>query len=560
VTRLQHIICTPATLLGLMVLLGTVSGPLAAQDARRDDDNNRAYRATGPTTPTRPGGRTDEAASGGVGLAIDEGATDGIPDPSRDPSNVDEDGAPRPPNRPGQRPVILDGDLSYPREPTQPLDGVIDTGVEAPLPDGTDPTAWDTRPKEDLDLFENPPAGYDPLLFQIEDISPILDRRPRRLFRLEPYDPVGIRVGSFVLFPELTTGFLADSNVLSSNRGESDMALEFAPSARFVSDWNVHALEFNASSTLSFYDEFDSEDDRGYRFEARGRLDFTRRTNLQGIVSREQAQEDRSAINANNLPDRTDVTTQTAELALNHRFNRLSLRLRGGFTRNDYSDVTTGSITAVNDERDRDEWRQSLRASWEFKPDLSVFGEVEFDQRSFGAASQGDNIKRDSNGQRYRIGLDFGDIGRILRGEISVGYGVEKPDDNRLNQIEAFLFDANAAWRVTELTTLLLNGRTALDENTANLSGGIVTHAIGLEARHAFRRHVIGTAGVAYSTRDYDNDALEEDEWRGSLGLEYFLNREMVVFSTYEHTDFSSSNPGSSFNKDEFRLGLRLRR
>jgi len=63
------------------------------------------------------------------------------------------------------------------------------------------PTVVDTRPREDIDVFENPPAGFDPLLFQIEDLDPIRSNRATtRLFRLEPYDPVGIQVGSFVLF------------------------------------------------------------------------------------------------------------------------------------------------------------------------------------------------------------------------------------------------------------------------------------------------------------------------------------------------------------------------
>lgn len=564
VTRLQPLSCLISVLVVAFATAepwaGLLAGPAAAQDADDRDATLRAPRATGPTLPSRTNGRLQEEASGSAGLAIDEDGGDGIPDPARDPEQRDADGSQPPANRPGQRRIIADGDLSYPREPSQPLDGVIDTGIEEPLTDGVDPTEFDTRPQEDLDLFENPPAGYDPLLFQIEDISPILDRRPRRLFRLEPYDPVGIRAGSFVLFPEAETNFFGDTNILSSPSPESDVAFEFNPRLRAVSDWNVHALEFNASSTLSFFNEFDTEDDRFYELEARGRLDFTRRTNLQAIVSRGYAQEDRSAINANNLTERTDVTSDRAAATLNHRFNRLSLRFRGGFNQTDYSDLTSGGVTFSNSERDRDEWEQAVRATWEFKPTLSVFSEAEFNQRDYGATAQADNIRRDSNGQRYRVGLDFGDTGQILRGEVSVGYGIQENENSRLNDVDAFLFDANAAWRVSELTTLLLSGRTAFDENTARLSGGIVTHAFGLEARHAFRRHLIGSAGINYSTRGYDNQDLDEHEWQGSLGVEYFLNRNAIVFSNYLHTDFNSTSPGSSFTSDEFRVGLRVRR
>jgi hypothetical protein len=81
---------------------------------------------------------------------------------------------------------------------------------------------------EEAQLFqnvENPPAGFDPLLFQIEDIDPLrTDRRTRRLFQIEPYDPIGVRIGSFVYFPELEVAGLATSNVLRQSPSNSDAA------------------------------------------------------------------------------------------------------------------------------------------------------------------------------------------------------------------------------------------------------------------------------------------------------------------------------------------------
>jgi len=367
-------------------------------------------------------------------------------------------------------------------------------------------------------------------------------------------------VGSFVLFPEVETGLRWNSNVLSSPNAESDVSYTVDPSARLVSDWSRHALEFNAQATLSFFNEFQTEDDRGYFVEARGRLDFTRRSNLQGLVSHSIAQESRSAIDASNAPDRTDVETQRAALTFNHRFNRLTVQLRGSVETRDFSDDITGGVITRNDDRDSEEWEQAVRATWEFKPTLSAFTEVGLVQRSFGAPAQSDNIRRDSTGERYRVGLDFGDTGSYFRGEISVGYGIERPDAGTLNEVEAFLFDANASYRFNELTTFLLNARSDIDDTTNAGSAGVITHFVGLEARHAFRRNLIGNVGASISTREFDNTTLEESEWRMGAGLEYFMNRNMVLFSNYEHTDFDSNSPGSSFVDDEFRIGIRLRR
>ena len=566
-TGSQHICRNIAALCASLVAAGVFSaapGPVTQAYAQgvqdlQDPNLRGAGRSTLPSQPSRPG--SGRPVDTGAALATEQSPAIQAQDSSFEPVDDSLEIEPRPRIRPGQRPVVRDGDLSYPREPQQPRDGQITVGEPTPILDGSDPTTNDTRAPEDLLLFENPPAGFDPLLFQIEDIEPIRDnRRPRRLFRFEPYDPVGIKVGSFVLFPEVETGLRWDSNVLSSPIPDSDIAYTFVPSARLVSNWSRHALEFNTSATLSYFSEFDSENETGYRVEGRGRLDFTRRSNLQALISHEIAQESRSAIDASSAPDRTNVETQRAALTFNHRFNRLTMQFRGSIETRDFGDETFGGVVNRNDDRDSDEWEQAVRATWEFKPTLSTFAEVGFVQREFGAPAQSDNIQRDSTGERYRVGIDFGDTGEIVRGEISVGYGIERPDVAQLNDVEAFLFDANASWRITELTTLLLNARSDIEETTTTASGGVVTHFIGLEARHAFRRYLIGSAESSISTRDFDNTTLEESEWKAGVGLEYFMNRNMVLFGNYEHTDFDANTPGSSFTSDEIRVGLRLRR
>ena len=234
---------------GVLVLAGLAmpQGPSLAQE-----ESGQIY-PTGPSVAQRERGLTrplddDTETAPDIAPIIPED------DPTRDPHErdpLDLDPAS------GQRPVVRDGDLSWPPEPRAPVDGIIENPEPVPVRDGVDPLSIDTRPKEDIDAFESPPAGYDPLLFQIEDLPPIEDRRTRRLARLEPYDPVGIRIGTFVLFPEVELGGSWYSNVLRSSSAESDMALDLRPSARFVSDWKVHALEFRAASTLSFFSDFD---------------------------------------------------------------------------------------------------------------------------------------------------------------------------------------------------------------------------------------------------------------------------------------------------------------
>lgn len=451
--------------------------------------------------------------------------------------------------------AAADGEPAEPLDGLMPADGFADLAEPAPPEDGGDPMR-DTRPPEDTEVFANPPAGYDPLLFQIEDIDPVeTDRRPARLFRFEPYDPVGIRVGSFVFFPETEIGGLWTDNVLSTPEARSDIAAEIRSTARLVSNWSVHALELRGTTFTTFHDDFPSEDDRAWDVEARGRLDITRRTNLQGMVGHGVSQESRDAIDANQVGERADVTVDRGELALNHRFNRLSLQLRGSVSDATYSETNGLS----NRDRDTLETRQAIRASWAFKPTLAVFAEEELNQRDKRAAPA-DGIPRDSEGTRTRVGLDFGATGAVLRGTISVGYGHQSPDDRRLSDVDAVLFDANLAWRPTEITSFLLTSQSDIYDTTTEGSGGVVSYRVGLEARHALRRYLIASAGLLYTHYDYHAAPIDESELISFLGAEYYASPELVLFARYQHLDFASNQADSDYDSDEVRVGVRLRK
>lgn len=440
---------------------------------------------------------------------------------------------------------------------------------EAPeeLRDGIFSATADQRGANERNEFAYPanPGGApddNPLLYQVEQIepyNPAQNRRPARFASLDPYDPTGIRIGTFVLFPEVEIGAAGFSNVFASPNGRADIAGELRPNLRLVSNWSNHALEFQATGDLSNHREFGSENDRGYRLETRGRLDVTRRTNLQASLRRERGQEDRSAIDAIVAGPRSNVTTDEAAAALTHRFNRLSIQLRGAITDTNVSDSVLGGVTVPD--RDETERRVTVRAAWEFKPTFSVFAEVEGNDREFEAASTADNLRRDSDGRRIRAGLSFGNSGEILRGDFSVGYGSQDFDERRLTDADGFIVDANLAWRINGLTSLLFVASSDIPPVTQTVaSGAALERAAGLEIRHAFRNHLIGSAGIGGTRRDYAGIDVDETEFTFSLGLEYFLSREVIAFSRYEHTVFRSDFANSDYEADEVRAGVRLRR
>lgn len=471
----------------------------------------------------------------------------------------DDDAAPEPPapaaSIPAGRPSIR-GSVDETSAATS------DRGSAAfqPTNDETNPVAFAADEADDTSRpalsSATIPADIDPELIQAET-EPLLDRRPTRLYRFEPWEPRGIRIGSFIALPEVETGGAWLSNVLRGTPARSDAAVYVRPTLRLRSDWRTHALEATVAGNASSFADLSSENDAAYRVEGRGRLDVTRRTSIELLGSHDVTQESRGRIDSGDGPDgRNDVTTDRVTAALNTRFNRLAVQLRGGLAREDYEDAPGAASDPGRDVKSRD---GALRLGWAFKPTLTAFAEAGVNRREHAAANL-DGIRRDSDGERYRAGLGFGNRGSILRGEISVGWARQTPDDRSLRPIEGVVVDANLAWRIDAASALLLQARGDIAETTLAGSGGSLARTIGVEYRHAVLRPLIASAGIAYGTRDYEGAAVRESDVTTAVGLEYYLGPEAMIFGRWEHTAYDSTVPGGDWTNDEFRVGVRLRR
>lgn len=440
-------------------------------------------------------------------------------------------------------------------------DGAPDPAEGTSSGDGRDGGIADAPESTEAGESERQTTGFDPEVFAVE-VEPILDRRPARLARLEPFAPAGIRAAGFTVFPEAEVAFGATDNIFrSGGNARSDVALEVRPSVRAVSNWRVHALEIKAAGLSTFHNRFPSEDDRGGTLEARGRLDFSRRTNLEAMTSFERAQEARGSINApGGMGDRAEYETARASLAFNHRFNRLAVQIRGSIRDTDFLPVDAGGgISISNDARDSTEKEAAARLSWTLRPSVAVFGEAAANAREY-RASPSDGLRRDSTGDRLRAGVSFGSTGQTLRGEVSIGVARQHFDDSRLAAIDGVILDANLAWRVNGLTSVLFSARSDIGDSTVAGSGGALSQTIGVELRHLFRRDLAALAGVNVARLDYEGADIRELAVTSLAGLDYFINRDVTLFGRYQHVQFDSNSPGRSYNADEVRLGVRVRR
>ena len=78
-------------------------------------------------------------------------------------------------------------------------------------------------------------------------------------------DPLGMRLGSFLLFPDLKVSEFYDDNILfSESDTEDDFVTEIAPSLALVSDWEHDLLSLEARAAIGRYAQHTNQNYEDY--------------------------------------------------------------------------------------------------------------------------------------------------------------------------------------------------------------------------------------------------------------------------------------------------------
>src|SRR6266403_176904 len=97
------------------------------------------------------------------------------------------------------------------------------------------------------------------------------------------YEPLGIRLGSFLAYPSARLAETFDSNVFATtNNTKNDFYTTLNPSIAIRSDWNVHSVALQASSLTRRYASQVSENVTNFLIAGNGRLDILRDIYMRG--------------------------------------------------------------------------------------------------------------------------------------------------------------------------------------------------------------------------------------------------------------------------------------
>lgn len=381
---------------------------------------------------------------------------------------------------------------------------------------------------------------------------------------LDPYVPIGIRLGSFILFPQMETGGIFIDNVLGTkNNTIPDQALEVKPDLLLQSDWARNFFSIDLNADRSWYAEEPTQDDKDYQILLKGRLDVTDQTHLGSEVEKSQTQVGRESVSLTDLIGETvNLHEEHVTGYADHTFNRLTLKLTGTVADYNYDDFplvpTTGGLP-LTDIRDYREDEGTLRASYELQPGKTVFLEGSLNQQDYAQNIFADGIVRDSNGIVLLSGLTL-DLPIGITGEVSAGWGEQQSVEGSVAPIEGPLFNADLIWLPEPMTKLEFIARSEIDVTTLTDSFGTIDRYYELSLQHAFWRYLVLGVYASYEMANYvESPQLDQRTKEGFTG-EYYFNPTLSVYSRYEHTHFFSTVSEDDFSDNEVWVGIKLRR
>ena len=366
------------------------------------------------------------------------------------------------------------------------------------------------------------------------------------------YDPLGIRAGSFLIFPELgVTGSYSDNVGFDEDDEQSDFVTVIEPSVEFQSQWSLHQLSVELGSEIALHGDESDEDYEDFFARGRTEIEVSRQTNITGTADLLLTHEGRDDPEDAGNDELTDVYQFGGGAAVEHELNRLGFTVGAEVQRTTYDD---------DDEEDRNAnfYDLLLRTSYEMSPRLDLFVEGRYNVEDRDDAEDDAGVDRDNHGYEARLGAGL-DITSVLFGEAFAGYRIQDFDEDDFDEETGLSFGVDLNWNPTLLTSIGLSGQRDFRATDEGDAASNFRTELGVTIDHELLRNLIVNGEARYQNDDFRGDDREDDTIVLGGGLTYWLNRNLSLNAGYDYSERDSNEAGEDFKVNAFSVGLRLR-
>lgn len=372
------------------------------------------------------------------------------------------------------------------------------------------------------------------------------------------YQPVGGRVGAFMIYPGFNVDAEYNDNIFASETAASDdLILRLRPQVRVEPLWRRHRLALNAYLSQSLYARHGDENSLQGGIRVNGTLDVTRDSAVRATLTYDALAQERfdfGSIDEARSPVRYHRLAGTFNYTHDLDPVRLHAETRVGLL--DFQDVRARS-GAVIDQDFRDSLYLSLAGSVDYRisPGISALGRITVDKLDFENHPGGNALDRDSTGIKVEGGV-YLELSRLIIGELRAGYLHRNSADSRLPDVTGLSFAASLTWTITPLTTLRLYADRAIEEGGTEITAGNLRSQVQLSVEHELLRSLVLEGQARYAVIDPLGPLSIAREYELTANATYYLSRRFRLFGSLRRID-RDSRSFADFEQNRILIGVR---
>lgn len=373
----------------------------------------------------------------------------------------------------------------------------------------------------------------------------------------EEYQPLGIVAGTFIILPSIRTGLRLDDNVYARDHNkDGDATFVVAPDITATSQFPDRYISLQAGGEGAKYV---NQTDNDY-------VDlYARATAIQNVFEQDRVgatfgvtryHEDRTSADQEAFRKLTTITATGGSLTYHKGLDRLFIEGTGSAQYLSFDNPSED----VSD-RNRIQTQLGVRAGYQVSPSIAAYGITTVRRNDYDQSVNNAGVKRSSTTYFGGVGTDV-DITGLLFGSFDVGFVYRAYDGTDLNDVTGLQSDLNLTWNPTELTSVILNGRTSLQETTLTVDDDTAStdsyKSLSLTVIHALRPNVFLTATTRYIRDDYLDTDRADNTVQAGIGARWLINRRMSYDANYMFSKRMTNADDADYVRNVFLTGITL--
>lgn len=374
------------------------------------------------------------------------------------------------------------------------------------------------------------------------------------------YDPVGIPVGGFNLFPRLDVGVGVTDNVFFNPAEKmTDGFTTIAPRVQLNSDWNRNTLQFRGGANLERYFNETRRNQNAWDLGALGRYELGSSMAVTAEAQLARLYE---------TPFSGAISSDIAVLS-NYLRNYLSLRgqyqagqsrltLAVDHTGFDFSGITLASGAKLSQEdRDRTIDRIVGQAEYAFSPAMALYGQLSYGQIDYSRNLLNGQPNRDSDAWRLIGGGTF-DLTSLIRGQLGIGYVWRNFDSPIYRNVSGLSVEGRVEYFPTELATITLQVSRLIEDSSIGANSAFFNNQVSAQVDYEVLTNFILTGLGQYARQDFIDSPVSADIYRLGIQGRYLSSRRVNLRGGITYVKRSSGDIALGSDTNELRGLLTL--